>query len=232
MKFGTEGNQPLTWATNAYIPAVVAQKFRRSRIVVFSTGNVYPLVPVGSGGARESHQLGPIGEYAQSCLGRERIFEYFGARYGTSALLLRLNYAIDLRYGVLLDVAQKVFRGTPVDLAMGYVNVIWQGDVNDAAIRCLALCSDPLRALNVTGPETISIRWLATRFGELLGEDVTFEGKESDMALLSDASEFHRLLGYPSVKLDQMIQWVAHWVSISGQTLNRPTHFEERDGRF
>ncbi len=231
-KFGTKGDEPLTWATNTYVPALVAQKFRRSRIVVFSTGNVYPLVPVSSGGATESHPPGPIGEYAQSCLGRERIFEYFCGKFGTEAVFLRLNYAIDLRYGVLLDVAQKVFRGIPIDLRMGYVNVIWQGDVNNAAIRAFTLCRNPPGILNVTGPETVSIRWLATCFGEIFGKEPVFENEEIETALLSNASEYHRLFGYPDVTLKQMIRWVAHWVLIGGPTLNKPTHYEVRDGRF
>lgn len=231
-KFGTKGDEPMTWVTNTYIPALVAQKFRRSRIVVFSTGNVYPLVPVGSGGATESCPLDPVGEYAQSCLGRERIFEYFCRRFGTKALFFRLNYAIDLRYGVLLDVAQKVWRGEPIDLRMGYVNVIWQGDVNNAAIRALTLCRNPPRILNVTGLETVSIRWLAESFGRIFGKKPIFENEEMETALLSNASEYHRLFGYPRVPLKRMIEWVAHWVLTGGPTLNKPTHYELRNGRF
>lgn len=231
-KFGTRGEEPLTWVTNIYVPALAAQKFRRSRIVVFSTGNVYPLVPVGSGGATESCPPDPVGEYAQSCLGRERIFEYFCGRFGTKALFFRLNYAIDLRYGVLLDVAQKVWRGEPIDLRMGYVNVIWQGDVNNAAIRALTLCRNPPGILNVTGPETVSIRWLAEVFGRIFRKKPAFENEESETALLSNASEYHRLFGYPRVPLKRMIEWVAHWVMIGGPTLNKPTHYEVRNGRF
>jgi nucleoside-diphosphate-sugar epimerase len=232
MKFGTEENEPLTWATNAYIPGVVAQKFKHSRIVIFSTGNVYPLVPITSGGALESHPPEPIGEYAQSCLGRERVFEYFCRKFGTKALFMRLNYAIDLRYGVILDVALKVFHGIPIDLRMGYVNVIWQGDVNNAAILGLAHCTNPPKVLNVTGPETISVRWLAKRFGVLFGREPTFENSESETALLSNASEYHRLSRSPKVSLETMISWIAHWVQIGGPTLNKPTHFDIRDGRF
>jgi len=231
-KFGTKGDEPYTWATNTYVPALVAQKFRKSRIVIFSTGNVYPLVPVSSGGATESCHPDPVGEYAQSCLGRERIFEYFCNKFGTKAVFLRLNYAIDLRYGVLLDVAQKVFRGVPIDLRMGYVNVIWQGDVNNAAIRALTLCRNPPRILNITGPEIISIRWLATCFGKIFGKKPIFENEETETALLSNASEYHRLFGYPRVTLKQMIRWVAHWILIGGPTLNKPTHYEVRNGRF
>ncbi len=231
-KFGTKGDEPLTWATNTYIPALIAQKFRNSRIVVFSTGNVYPLVPVSSGGATESDPPSPIGEYAQSCLGRERIFEYFCRKFGTKAIFLRLNYAIELRYGVLLDVASKVFRGEPIDLRMGYVNVIWQGDVNNVAIQSLTICQNPPKILNVTGPEIISIRWLATRFGEIFGKKPIFQNEEMETALLSNASEYHRIFGYPKVTLKQMIEWVAHWILIGGPTWNKPTHYDVRNGRF
>ncbi|MEM1602242.1 MAG: NAD(P)-dependent oxidoreductase [Candidatus Bathyarchaeia archaeon] len=231
-KFGTEEDKTLTWATNTYIPALVAKKFRRSRVVVFSTGNVYPLVKVSLRGADESTPPAPIGEYAQSCLGRERIFEYFCKKYGTKALFLRLNYAIDLRYGVLLDVAQRVFNGIPIDLRMGYVNVIWQGDVNNIAVRALKYCSNPPEILNVTGPEIIPVRWLAKQFGKIFNKDPIFEGEEAEDALLSDASKCHMLFGYPKVTLGHMIKWVAHWVLINGPTLGKPTHFEVRDGRF
>jgi nucleoside-diphosphate-sugar epimerase len=231
-KFGTEEDNTLTWATNIYLPALVAKKFRRSRIVVFSTGNVYPMVKICCRGADESVPPDPIGEYAQSCLGRERIFEYFCRKYGAKALFLRLNYAIDLRYGVLLDIAQKVFSGAPVNLAMGYVNVIWQGDVNNIAARSLKLCSNPPEILNVTGPEIIPVRWLAKQFGKIFGKEPIFEGKEAEDALLSDATRCHMIFGYPKVTLGHMIKWVAHWVTIGGPTLGKPTHFEVRDGRF
>ena len=231
-KFGTEEDKPLTWAVNTYLPALVAGKFRDSRIVVFSTGNVYPLVPLSSGGATESTPLEPVGEYAQSCLGRERVFEYFSRRYGFKALFLRLNYAIDLRYGVLLDVAQNVFNSRPVDLQTGYVNVIWQGDVNNLAVQALNLCGNPPQALNVTGPETVSIRWLAEQFGRLFNKDPVFKDKEMETAFLSNASKCHSALGYPKVTLNQMIHWVAHWVSTAGPTWNKPTHFEVREGKF
>lgn len=232
MKFGTTGKEHLSWAMNAYLPGRVASKFRSSRIVVFSTGNVYPLTPVAWGGATEDDDVGPVGEYAQSCLGRERVFEYFSHRYRIPMLMFRLNYAIDLRYGVLLEIARAVYHRRPIDLAMGHVNVIWQGDANEAALRSLLLCSVPPRRLNVTGPETISIRKLALRFGKHFGIEPVFTGEESDTALLSDAAQMFRLLGYPRVSLEQMIEWTARWVEDGNVTLDKPTHFQEREGKF
>ncbi len=232
-KFGSTGAESLTWAMNAYLPALVARRYRDSRIVAFSTGNVYPLVPVTSGGASESHPVGPVGEYAQSCLGRERLLEHFSRQHGTPMTIVRLNYAIDLRYGVLLDVATKVWAGEPVDVTMGNANAIWQGDANLVVLRCLGICASPPTVVNVTGPETISIRHLANRFAELFGRGApALVGEESPTALLSNASRAHALFGYPRVSLDRMVRWVAHWVAIGGSTLNKPTHFETRDGRF
>ena len=231
-KFGTTGHEYLTWALNTYLPARVADRFRHSRIVAFSSGNVYPLVPIAHGGPRETAPVRPIGEYAQSVLGRERMFEYFSARYGTPVVLLRLNYAIDLRYGVLVDIALKVYRRQPVNLAMGLVNVIWQGDANSVALRALRLCQSPPAVLNVTGPETLSVRSLAMRFGERFGVAPLFEGEEAPTALLSDASRCHALFGYPEVSVDQMIEWVAEWIRLGGVLWSKPTHFEVRDGKF
>lgn len=231
-KFGTTGQEHLSWAMNTYLPGRVAAKFRDSSIVAFSTGNVYPLTPVAWGGATESTPVAPVGEYAQSCLGRERIFEYFSHRNGTPLLIFRLNYAIDMRYGVLNEVAQAVWEGRPIDLSMGHVNVIWQGDANEIALRSLHHCSTPPTVLNVTGPETISIRKLALRFGELFGKDPIFEGEESATALLSDAAKMNRLFGYPKVSLDQMIEWTAGWVAAGNVTYDKPTHFQEREGKF
>jgi len=231
-KFGTTGNEHLTWALNTYLPGRVAERYRRSRIVAFSSGNVYPLVPVTHGGPSESFPVNPIGEYAQSVLGRERMFEYFSARYGTPVVLLRLNYAIDLRYGVLLDIGRKVHERRPVGLAMGMVNVIWQGDANSVALRAFRLCQSPPAILNVTGPETISVRSLALKFAERFQVEPVFDGVEAPTALLSDASRCHRLFGYPEVSLDQMIEWVADWVRSGGPTWDKPTHFEVRDGKF
>ena len=232
MKFGSTGREAETWAINAYIPAIVTQKFKKSRIVLFSSGNVYPLTPVKFGGSKEYDPTGPIGEYAQSALARERIFEYFCRQHQTPGVTIRLNYAIDLRYGVLLDVAQKVFSGQTIHLSMGHANVIWQGDANDMALRCFALAQTPPLMLNMTGPETVSIRRLAERFGALFDKAPMFAGEESETALLSNAGESFQLLGYPAVTLEQMIGWVAHWVKISGPTLAKPTHFETRTGKF
>ena len=231
-KFGTTGDEPLSWALNTYLPGRVAERFRKARIVAFSSGNIYPLVPVSSGGASEEHAPEPVGEYAQSVLGRERLFGYGSVRYGTPLLLLRLNYAIDLRYGVLLEVAKAVFERTPIDLSMGHVNVIWQGDANEVALRALHHCASPPKVLNVTGPETVSVRWLAERFGESFGQPPVFENEERPNALLSNASRAHELFEYPKVTLRQMMAWVAHWVTIGGETLNKPSHFGEREGRF
>lgn len=231
-KFGSTGNENLTWAMNAYLPTLVAERFRSASIVAFSSGNVYPLTPVAHGGASESSPTGPVGEYGQSAMARERLFEYFSERYGIPMILLRLNYAIDLRYGVLLDVGQKVFDRKPVDLRMGHVNVIWQGDANSICLRSFALCQSPPAILNVTGPETVSIRWVAQRFAARFGIEPVYEGAESDTALLSNASRCHRLFGYPSVTLEQMIEWVSDWIGMGGATLDKPTHFETRDGKF
>jgi len=231
-KFGSSGNEDLTWALNTYMPGRVAEKFRDSRLVVFSTGNVYPLTPISQGGATESSTVAPIGEYAQSCLGRERICCYFSEQFGTPMAILRLNYAIELRYGILLDIAQKVYTGEPISLEMGNVNVIWQRDANAIALRSFTHCQSPPLTLNVTGPETVSVRYIAVRFGEIFNKPVRFEGEEAETALLSNASLCHRLFGYPCVPLGQMIEWVAEWIRIGGTTLQKPTHFDVRDGKF
>ena len=231
-KFGSTGNEHLTWAMNSYMPGRVAEKFKDSRLVVFSTGNVYPLTPVSHGGATESSPIAPMGEYAQSCLSRERICTYFSLQYGTPMAILRLNYAIDLRYGILLDIAERVYAEKPISLEMGNVNVIWQGDANAIVLRAFAHCQSPPLILNVTGPETVSVRYLALRFGKFFNKSLSFEGQEAETALLSNASRCHRLFGYPRVSLEQMIEWVAEWVQIGGTTLRKPTHFEVRDGKF
>lgn len=231
-KFGTTGQEHMTWAMNAYLPGRVAERFKGARTVVFSTGNVYPLTPVTMGGAWEGYPTGPVGEYAQSCLGRERVYEHFARVHKTPTLIFRLNYAIDLRYGVLLDVAQKVKAQQPVDVSMGHANVIWQGDANEIAIRCLHACDVPPKILNVTGPETVSVRWLAGQFGELFGVEPIIQGVEQETALLSNAALSNQLFGYPRVSLRQMIEWTAHWVNIGGPTLNKPTHFQQREGKF
>jgi nucleoside-diphosphate-sugar epimerase len=200
--------------------------------VVFSTGNVYPLVKLNSPGSVETDACGPVGEYAQSCLARERIFEYYSRENGTACLLFRLNYAVDLRYGVLVDIAQKVFTGQPVTLTVPTLNAIWQGDANSYALRCLELCSSPARVLNVTGPEIISVRRAAEYFAERFHRQTVFEGEEGDHALLSDASLCHSLLGFPEVKLETLLAWVAHWVERGGVSLKKPTKFEVADGRY
>lgn len=231
-KFGTSGNQSLTWAINAYASGVAAERYRDARIVVFSTGNVYPFTPVASGGPSEDHPLGPVGEYAQSALARERIFEFFSRRNPTPAAILRLNYAIDLRYGVLRDIADKVYRGEALSVATGHANVIWQRDANSIALRSLAHCSSPPFVLNMTGAETISVRETAERFGRIFRKEPVFEGSEADTALLSNAARCRELFGPCSVSLDEMIEWTAEWVSAGGAGLGKPTHFEERQGKF
>jgi nucleoside-diphosphate-sugar epimerase len=228
-KFGSTGHEGLTWATNALLPALIAERYRDARIVALSSGNVYPLT---KNGADESTPPAPAGEYAQSVLARERIFEYFSGRNGTRVALLRLNYAIDVGYGVLLDIGQKVFAGQPVSLAMGAVNVIWQGDANSVVLRSLALASTPPFILNVTGPGMLRVRDIAGRFGKIFGIEPEFEGREGETALLNDARLCHRLLGTPSVSLEEMIATVAEWIRERKPTLNKPTHFEVRDGRF
>ena len=231
-KFGSTDNESLTWAMNSYMPGRLADKYKNSRLVIFSTGNVYPLTPVSHGGATECLPPAPTGEYAQSCLSRERICTYFSSQFGTPMAILRLNYAIDLRYGILLDIAEKVYTEQPIPLEMGNVNVIWQRDANAVALRAFAHCQSPPLILNVTGPETVSVRYLAGRFGALFNKPPRFEGEEAETALLSNASRCHQLFGYPRVSLEQMIEWTAEWVRIDGTTLRKPTHFEVRDGKF
>jgi hypothetical protein len=231
-KFGTTGQEARTWAVNAYLPGRVAQRYRDARIVAFSSGNVYPLAAVSCGGCTEGTPPAPVGEYAQSVLGRERILGHFARQYHISSVLFRLNYAVEMRYGVLLDVARKVWIGEAVDLSMGHANVIWQGDANAYALRALELAQVPPRVLNVTGPETVSIRWLAGCFGELLGRKPVYAGTEGERALLSNAALAFKLLGYPAMPLGQVIEWIATWIIDGGPTLDKPTHFEVRDGKF
>ena len=231
-KFGSTGNEPLTWAMNVHVPALVAKRYRGSRIVALSTGNVYPFSPVDSAGPSEDDPVGPVGEYAQSCLGRERMFQFFSSRFGTLVSLIRLNYAIDLRYGVLLDIATKLHAGTPIDLAMGHVNVIWQGDANTAILRSLGLAANPPAILNLTGPQVLRVRDLAQELGRRLGREPGLTGSEAPAALMSNARKYNDLYAPPTVPLATMLDWVAHWVRIGGSTLNKPTHFEARDGRF
>jgi nucleoside-diphosphate-sugar epimerase len=231
-KFGASGNTPLTWAMNTWVPTLVAERFKGSRIVAFSSGNVYPLTRLGEPAPNETSRVGPLGDYAQSCLGRERMFEYFSARHGTPGRIVRLNYAIDMRYGVLFDIASKVQRGEPIDVTMGYVNVIWQGDANAQVLRCLAHCTTPTTIINSTGLETLSVRTLAAQFGARLGVAAKISGREAETALLSDASEAERQFGPVTVPTETMLDWVADWVAHGGPSLGKPTKFEVRDGTF
>jgi len=231
-KFGTSGAPAMTWAMNTIVPYLCADRYRGSRIVAFSTGNVYPLVPVDSAGARESDPVGPIGEYAASCVGRERIFELFADRFGTRVAIVRLNYAIDLRYGVLVDLAVRVKNEDPVELAMGYVNVIWQGDANRIAIECLPRAAAPPFVLNLTGEDRLSVRTLAEWFGARFGTVPRLVGSERPDALLSNTERMRSLFAGPEVSLDRMLEMVADWVDEGGPLLGKPTKFEARDGRF
>jgi nucleoside-diphosphate-sugar epimerase len=231
-KFGTTGAEHLTWAMNTYLPGRVAERYRSSRIVAFSTGNVYPLVPVTSGGATESTPPAPVGEYAQSALGRERMFQYGAEAFGTPGVLLRLNYAAELRYGVLLDIGLKVFERRAVDVTMGMANVIWQGDANSACLQSLVHCQTPPLILNLTGPEALSVRWVAQEFGRRFGVEPKFTGEEASTALLSNSSRAIHLFGYPTVSPAEMIEWTAAWIGAGHALLGKPTHFETRDGRF
>jgi nucleoside-diphosphate-sugar epimerase len=231
-KFGTTGAPAMTWAMNTLVPANCAERYKSSRIVAFSTGNVYPLTPIAVGGSRESDAPGPVGEYAASCLGRERVFELYAERHGMRASIVRLNYAIDLRYGVLVDIALRVYRGEPVPIEMGYVNVIWQGDANRIAIECLARTSAPPFIVNVTGEAILSVRALAESFGQRFGKAVTFAGTERPDALLSNTSRMRGAFAPPETQLDTMLAWVGDWIEAGGSLLGKPTKFEARDGAF
>ena len=231
-KFGTTGSEDLTWAMNTYLPGLVAERYRASRIVAFSTGNVYPLRHALQGGAVESTPVAPDSEYAQSALGRERMFAYGSRQWGTPVTILRLNYAIDLRYGVLLDIGTAVFERRPIDLRMALVNVIWQGDANSICLRSFALCQSPPFFLNLTGPETLSVRYIAEEFGRRFCVQPTFSSEEMPDAFLSNAAKAHQMFGYPTVTISEMIDWTAAWISSAGARLNKPTHFEVRDGKF
>ena len=232
MKFGATGQEARTWAMNAFLPGLVAQQYRRSRIVAFSTGNVYALEPVARGGSKETDVPRPVGEYGMSCLGRERILEHFSRVQGTPMAIIRLNYAVEMRYGVLVDLAQKVLAGAPIDLEMGYFNVIWQGDANAHALAAFGHAASPPFVVNVAGPEVLSVRSAAERLGARLGRAVAFRGEESPDALLNDASLGRRLFGPPRFDAERLIDLTADWLLRGGPTLDKPTHFEARDGRF
>ncbi len=232
-KFGATGNEPAAWAVNVLAYAQAAESFRRSRFVAFSTGCVYPYMKTGSGGAAEDTPLNPPpGDYAWSCVGRERAVQYLSHKHNTPGRLVRLNYAIDMRYGVLHDVAVRVRDGAEVDVSMGHVNVIWQGDANAVALRCLAHATAPTSPINVSGPETIEIRWLAQEFGKLMGKKPRHTGKESETAWLTNTARMRAEFGPTAVPLQRMIEWTADWVTRAMPSHGKPTHFEVRDGQY
>jgi nucleoside-diphosphate-sugar epimerase len=232
MKFGATGNAALTWAMNTTVPAIVARRFCRSRIAAFSTGNIYGLSPIAGGGSRETDPPQPVGEYAMSCLGRERIFEHGSRSDQTPVAIIRLNYACELRYGVLVDLAQRVWRGEPVDLTMGRFNVLWQGDANAWSLLTLAHAASPPFVINITGPETLTVRAVVEDFARRMGRAPLFRGEESDTALLSDARRAGELFGAPRIGTEQMIEWIAEWTMRDRPTFAKPTHFENREGAF
>lgn len=232
MKFGTEGNESLTWAMNSFLPGLVVEKFKNSRIIAFSTGCVYPLVKITSGGSKESDRPEPEGEYGQSCLGRERLFEYGSIKNSTPIVLIRLNYSVEMRYGVLVDIATKVYQEETIDLTMGHANVIWQGDANEMILRSFDLCASPANHLNISGNEIISVADVAKQFGEIMGKKVKLIGNEADSSLLVNVSKSHKLLGKPAVALDQVVKWTANWIENDYRLLGKATHFEVRDGKY
>lgn len=231
-KFGTTGNEDFTWAMNTFLPGLVASNFKNSRIVAFSSGNVLPFVPIQECGVSEEYNPEPLGEYAQSCLGRERIFQYFSKKQKTPMLIYRLNYAVDFRYGVLVEIAKAIIDESPIDLTTQNVNVIWQGDANEIALRSLLHCSTPAKVLNVTGPEILSVKWVAQQFAELFGKKPLFVNAGAPTALLSNASECHKLFGYPRTTIREAIEHTATWISNGGELWNKGTHFQERGGKF
>jgi len=232
MKFGSTGQESKTWAMNTYLPAIVCKKFMGSRIVAFSTGNVYGLVPVANGGSLENDLPNPVGEYAMSCLGRERMFEHFSRVSKIPMATVRLNYACELRYGVLIDLAKNIFAGAPIDLNMGWLNTIWQGDANAMALQCFDHTTVPPLLLNVAGPEMLNVREVCEKLAQRMGKTVSFRGEESSTALLNNAQRAFKLFGKPRVSTDQLCEWIADWMMRGGKTLGKPTHFESRDGKF
>lgn len=232
MKFGTSGQASLTWAMNSYLPGLVCEKYSGSRMVAFSTGNVYGLTPVVRGGSQEGDEPNPSGEYAMSALGRERVFEHFSRTRGMQTATIRLNYAVEMRYGVLVDLARKVWTGEAVDVSMGAFNAIWQADANAMTLQAFRQASSPPFVINVAGPETMSVRRTCELFGEMMGREPAFAGQEATDALLSNGQLGHQLYGYPRVSARQMMEWIVEWVMRGGESLDKPTHFEEREGKF
>lgn len=232
MKFGTQGNKSLTWAMNSYLPGLVADKFKNSKIVAFSTGCVYPFVSYKSGGSKETDPTDPVGEYAQSCLGRERLFEFGSNKNQTPVSLIRLFYAVEMRYGVLVDIATKVYNNEPVDVTMGYSNVIWQGDANAMILQTILHCKSPAFHINITGSELVSIREIAFKFGKLMNKTVTITGAENETALLGNADLSFKLFEKPKIALDKILVWTAKWIESEKRLLGKPTHFEVRDGKY
>jgi len=232
MKFGASEEASLTWAMNVYLPTLVCRRFAGSRILAFSTGNVYPLVPIDSGGSKEIGPLAPVGEYAMTALGRERMFDYFSRKLSIPTTLLRLNYAVEMRYGVLVDIARQVWSDSPIDLSMGYANVIWQRDANAMALAALADADSPPTVVNCAGPELISVRAAAETFGRLLNKTPRFTGEEQPTALLNNGSQGHARYGRPSVPAATLIEWIADWIAAGKPLLDKPTHFQTRDGKF
>jgi nucleoside-diphosphate-sugar epimerase len=232
MKFGATGNEAATWAMNSYLPGVICRRFRSSRIAAFSTGNIYGLVPVASNGSRENDELNPVGEYAMSCLGRERVFEYFSRTRGVPIAMIRLNYACEMRYGVLVDLAQKVWCNKPIDLSIGHFNILWQGDANAMALSALEHAATPPFVINVTGPELLNVRCVCERFGDLMNRIPEFTGVTGETALLSNAQHAFETIGQPRVSAEQLIQWIADWTMRGGPLLGKPTFFESREGKF
>jgi nucleoside-diphosphate-sugar epimerase len=231
-KFGSTGFESLTWAMNCYLPAAVCRRYSGSRIAAFSTGNVYGLSEVGRGGSREEDRPSPVGEYAMSCLGRERMFEYFSLTRGLATVILRLNYAVEMRYGVLVDLARRVAADETIDVTMGYFNAVWQADANAIALASLARAASPPLVLNIAGPEELSVRATCEHFADLLGRRASFTGQEARDALLNNGGRAWSMFGSPRVDAATLVRWTADWVRRGGDILDRPTHFESRDGKF
>lgn len=231
-KFGTDGNEWMTWGMNSVLPAYVGEKFKKSNIVVFSSGNIYPIVSLSTGGCTEEVNPEPIGEYAMSCMARERTFEYMSNVHGTKVFMYRLNFAVDLRYGVIYDIAEKIMKGIPISITTPVFNCIWQGDANEIAIRGLLHATSPACKMNVTGPEMISVKNTAEKLGKLLNKEPIFIGEEKTDAYISNAAKAMEIFGYPTVALDTLIKWQAEWILSGGRALGKATHFEERKGSY